>query len=129
MNKKLMTRIGYVFIAIALILFGINRYMDYRWEKENTEWESNNQKLLENALEKTDITYCNDYKFKIGCVVLVGQKLNDENVCEQAYNEEPTITTCKAAVLRDKSMCADNFEKSQLWYCETQYDTIFSEIN
>ncbi|MBI3032142.1 hypothetical protein HYY69_01600 [Candidatus Woesearchaeota archaeon] len=128
MDKQLMTKIGYIFIAITLILFGINRYMDYKWEKENAEKELNNQNLLDIALKETDIKYCNDYKYKLGCVVLVGQKLNDENVCEQAYDEEPTITSCKAAILKDKSLCTNNFEKSELRLCETLYDHVLSKI-
>src|SRR3989344_5858217 len=103
MNKKILKKVGYSFIGIAIILFGIQYIMDYKWEKEN-------KLLLERALQTGNAEYCNEYNYKFKCVVLVGTQKKDANICDNNYSEEPTLTACKAAVLDDKNLCK-NFDR------------------
>ena len=106
-------------LIIAIVLLGIERFMDYQWEKEHQEWEKHHEELLEKALQTEDVKYCSGYKQALKCVFLIGQKKQDPSVCDLANLEEPILSGCKASVLEDEEYCKNNLERnSQVYSCE-----------
>lgn len=119
MNKQKIRKISYIVLLIAVILLGVNKYLDYQWEKESNEFNAKHEAILQDALASGDITYCNDYRHTLKCVYLIGKNKNDPTVCDLANFEEPILSGCKASVLEDGNYCKDNLEPGSLVYgCE-----------
>jgi len=119
-----------VIFSIAILGQIILAITDAQWEKNHAEWEENHEQLLQSALETGDVSYCEKQKYKLGCVVMVGQKYNDITVCEQAYGAKSfTEVGCEAAVQGDQSYCEQHLNESELKYCKITYTNIMEKIS
>lgn len=49
MNQKTFRKIGCIALVIGLLLMGINKYLDYRWEKESREFNAQFDAILQNV--------------------------------------------------------------------------------
>ncbi len=116
-------------MTIGILAIASNTYLNIKWDMDHKNWELKHSNMLKKAIENNNITQCNDYKYKLGCVVLIGQNLENESVCEEAYEESFVRYACKGAVLGSKSSCAENPNEKELWACKTMYDSIQSTLS
>jgi|GEM_PF-4633640 len=127
MDKSRLRKIGYICLGIVLILFAINQYLDYKWERGNKEWEEGHEQLLQKALTSEDIGLCSDYKDQLKCIILIGKKKGDVDVC-MACSSNLTTVACKAAILNDSSLCEKEIEERFVEACKDIYKSVLSRM-
>ena len=111
----------FAIVAIFVILSVIEHQMKKAYQKETAELESKWNLALENALENNDISYCEDYKQELACIVMVARQTDDISLCEESYTDNNmTLNSCKALYSGNISLCADDkfYNKDG---CETLY--------
>ena len=129
-RKKTYRIIGYVFLAISIICFGLLNAINYLEEKTSEAWEYSNELTLKEAVLSEDTELCQRYKQPLRCVILIGMKKNDTKICDSLEDDELNLrrVSCRAIILGDVAYCNKNLKESVVWGCETFYYDILSEI-
>ena len=121
-NRSLVKKIliwAVIAVVILFLLFGT--FLRVQRNVQDYKYKS----ILSEALSESNAFLCKEYKDPTSCVVLVGRKMNNISVCDNFYDDSYSkedadlipisVSACKAAILRDMSLCLDNFESVCLW--------------
>lgn len=129
MNKQKLRKIGYIALVIAFILLSINRYMDYKWEKESSEFNAKYEAILQDAIDTEDVSLCKNHNFKLKCVSQVGIQTDNPGVCEEFYQKDLQIVTCKAIVFDDISYCDRQLKGLDKTTCKEAIELMRKDIS